>query len=198
MQSNPLMRPLYFGSFMAMLGVAVATSGCATQVTQAETSTGTPAPSPQEQEQVVCPGLPCPNSLDIVLHLSPEDAAQGQHRFELIVDGRSHRCSLDVATPGESAEAYCGAGGSIRLGATMRGITVPSPFPGQVMHTEEPVPGEYQATLTIHGTPTEVRILHTVENRVAFDRTIRPTYLTVRPNGARCEPVCQAANVELR
>lgn len=177
--------------FAVSLASAVAT-GCAAAAPPPDTSN-----QPQQHDRP-CTAMACSDQLSVVIHLAPADAAPGRHRFDLTIDGRVVTCSVDVVRAGESVSTTCGAGISVRLGATMRGVEVPSPVPGTVMHGEEPVPGEFQADLDFYGTPQSVRIVHAADGRPAFDRTVTASYATVRPNGPGCEPACQAATVEMR
>lgn len=139
-----------------------------------------------------CPGLPCSAQASLRAALTPESAPLGEHTFALDVDGVASTCKVNFTSLTSLAHGECTINANVYVGPVMRGKD--TKLGDTVMHTEEPVPGQFEWSLTVYGQPKQVRVIHTVAGRTIADHTAKLTYHEHRPNGAGCEPVCQQAS----
>lgn len=147
----------------------------------------------------MCTEMACSDSATIDTKLTVAGAPPGKHEFALEVDGVAQTCAVEFTVTTQITHATCsGSGASLWLGPAMRGVTTEMEVGGQgvVMHSEEPIPGEFAWQLSLFGTPAKVHVVHNHAGKVLLDQTAEFSYGEHRPNGEGCEPVCKAASVE--
>jgi hypothetical protein len=143
-----------------------------------------------------CTEMACSDTATIDTKLTPAGAPAGTHEFALEVDGVAQTCTLEFTVTTQITHATCsGSNASLWLGPAMRGVD--KQMDGVVMHTEEPLAGEFAWQLSLFGTPAKVHVVHRHAGNVLLDQTAElSSYAEHRPNGEGCEPVCKAASIE--
>jgi hypothetical protein len=153
-----------------------------------------------DAKQRVCTEMACSDSATITTKLTPAGAPAGKHEFALEVDGVAQTCTVELTDTTQLTHASCtGSSTILWLGPAMRGVDTEMEVGGKpvVMHTEEPIPGEFEWQLSLLGTPAKVHVVHSFAGNVLVDQTAElSSYEEHRPNGEGCEPVCKAASVE--
>jgi hypothetical protein len=139
-----------------------------------------------------CTELPCSSAAALRATLTPAAATVGEHVFALEVDGIASTCTAQLTSLTALAHGRCTSNAGVHIGPVMRSKEMR--VAGMVGYTEEPVPGQFEWSLTVYGQPQRVRVVHTTGGRTIVDRTASLTYQATRPNGPGCEPVCQAAS----
>lgn len=147
----------------------------------------------------VCTEKGCPDAATITAKLSAAGAPLGAHTFEISVDDAPCRCTVEFTSLESTAQGECTVPGlSLRLGPRMRGVEETRQIGGQgvVMHTEVPVAGEFEWSISFAGHPKSVRVVHSHGGKTLVQQTADLVYSETRPNGEGCEPVCKRAAVE--
>lgn len=139
-----------------------------------------------------CTQMPCSAQASLRAALAPESAPLGEHTFALEVDGVASTCAVNFTSLTSLADGKCTINAGVHVGPVMRGKE--AKLGDIVMLTQEPVPGQFEWSLTVYGQPKQVRVIHTVAGRTISDRTATFTYHEHRPNGDGCEPACQQAS----
>jgi hypothetical protein len=147
-------------------------------------------------EPRMCTEMACRDSATIDTKLTSAGAPAGTHEFALEVDGVAQTCTVELTVTNQITHATCsGSDVSLWLGPAMRGVD--KQMDGAVMHTEEPIEGEFAWQLSVSGTPAKVHVVHSHAGNVLLDQTAEfGSYGEHRPNGEGCEPVCKVARVE--
>jgi hypothetical protein len=147
--------------------------------------------------------MACHDSATIEAKLTPAGAPLGKHEFAIEVDGVAQTCTVDFTVATQIAYATCSAPDtSLWLGPVTRGIDKQVDIdggknPGVVMHTEEPVAGQFMWQLSLGGSPGKAHVVQSHDGKPLLDQTAEfSSYTDYRPNGEGCEPVCKVAKVE--
>ena len=156
-------------------------------------SGSTDKPRGRSSEPRMCTEIGCMDQAHVTASLTSAGALTGTHSFEVTLDGVAQTCTLEFAKPDEHADATCSGGAELRLGPVMRGVEHQGD--GVVGYSEEPVPGEWEWTLDLMGTPKTVHVVHKHGDAVLVDQTADFSYEDLRPNGEGCEPVCKGAKL---
>jgi hypothetical protein len=143
-----------------------------------------------------CTEMACQDAATIDTKLTAAGAALGKHELGIEVDGVAQTCNVEFTVATQLAYASCSdPNTSLWFGPVMRGVE--EQLDGNVIHREEPVPGEFQWQLSLSGTPAKAHVVHSHAGSVLLDQTAEwPSYADYRPNGEGCEPVCKLANVQ--
>jgi hypothetical protein len=153
-----------------------------------------PAPAPLGRP---CTEIGCVDGLSVAGGLPAEHATAGSHRFTLELDGTSHVCTAELTGPIVSPiEGTCDGELGLRLSPVTEMVEMEGPVPGTVGVTFR-LPGQYEWTLEVFGTPAQVHIVHTHDGVTVLDQTTSPTYANHQPNGPGCEPTCRRASLRL-
>jgi hypothetical protein len=146
-----------------------------------------------------CTEMACRDAATIDTKLTAAGAPLGKHEFALEVDGVAQTCTVEFTVVTELDYTDCSGGASVWFGPVMRGVEAEIEVEGQksVVHTEEPVPGQFKWQLSLPGTPAKAHVVHSHAGKVLLDQTAEfGSYGDYRPNGEGCEPVCKLASVE--
>lgn len=184
------------------LALALASSVACSNTRNSAVTPATPPPSTggaqSQPGERVCTMIGCAASVVVEASLSAQDAAVGEHRIALEVDGVAQTCTLRHTDATQTSNGSCTGGFSVSIGPVFETRTVESSVPGTVAAEIAPVAGRFVLRLEASETPASVHFVHTFSGRTVLDRTVRPTYETVYPNGAGCEPGCRQSRTTVQ
>jgi hypothetical protein len=123
----------------------------------------------------------------------------GTHQIDVTADGVTLSCTFTFPAQklpnGFDASPQCPPGLTVRVGPATMCTPLP-PAAGVSGLRCEPILGQTQETITVPGTPVQVRVRQTVDGAVVLDQSVTPVYATNQPNGPGCEPTCHQAGAE--
>lgn len=174
--------------------VMLALVGCGSSEPAPSSGGGGSAPAPGHP----CTAMACSDEGVVVLRYDAEHFRGGAHHFEISAGDQTIRCDATIASLTEEIFATCDGAASVQVGAETRMVEMQVPgMPGVVGATAEVVPGRFHASVTVHGTPASVHVVHTIDGAPHADHTVALTYREHRPNGPGCDPACQQARVDV-
>jgi hypothetical protein len=103
----------------------------------------------------------------------------GMHQIEVTADGATLSCTFTFPLP------KLPTGGDVS----------PQCSPG-LMVSLVPVTGGTKETISVSGTPVQVRVRQLVNGGVVLDKSVTPVYATDQPNGAGCDPICREGGAD--
>jgi hypothetical protein len=177
---------------------ALALAGLACTATQNPPPNTNAKPDAKPPITRACTEMGCSDAATIDTRLTAAGAPLGKHEFALEVDGVAQTCTVEFTVLTQLAYASCSGPATLWFGPVMRGVETQMEVDGQatVIHTEEPVPGQFSWQLSLLGTPAKAHVVHSHDGKVLLDRTAEfDNYIDHRPNGEGCEPVCKLASI---
>lgn len=131
------------------------------------------------ESSATCTLIGCVDGFD--LQLSPNAAwPAAEYRFELEAGGVKQVCTGKLPLPPCASRALTCVGNAIGA-ISESGCALPAPqhaFSG----------------ITFAGKPARVRVIVQKDSVAVLDREFVPAYVTSRPNGPKCEPICTSAS----
>ena len=147
----------------------------------------------------VCTEVGCQDQFSARITAATAFFPSGAHTVTVTADGVSLSCTFQYPAPALS-------GGGAVAPACSPGLLMgvgPATVCTEVRHENavelrcEPVPGQLVETISVFGTPANVRLQQSAGGALLVDHSASPAYATVRPNGPECDPVCHQAAIEL-
>ena len=135
----------------------------------------------------------CSNQFSATLSRADGSFPAGAHRVDIIADGVTMSCAFNFA--GSGVVATCPSGLDVTVGPAETCMEFRSG--NGVGYRCDPIPGQFIERLTLRATPSQMRVVQSVDGVALLDQAMAPTYEAAYPNGPECEPVCQQATATL-
>jgi hypothetical protein len=144
-------------------------------------------------ETKTCTEIGCGNHLSLTVSRADGSFPSGVHQVDVTADGVTRSCTFTFA--GSVVNPACPSGSFVSVN---QATTCTETRTGNSVSLRcDPIPGQFVESVSVFGTPRELRIVQSVDGVVLLDQSLSPTYKLARPNGPDCEPVCQQASVAL-
>lgn len=145
-----------------------------------------------------CTAIGCGHELSITLRPTEGTFAAGKHTVAVSTSegGPAKVCTFDFPIGSPSAGSPC-TGGMSLLVYQRTSCTTTTGSGGSVSQTCDPLAGQFEARLTLPGTPARVQVVQRTAAGPIVVRELAPVYRDSRPNGPGCPPICRQAAVEL-
>jgi hypothetical protein len=132
--------------------------------------------------------------------LAPEGAlATGAYEMTIVTPEQTHVCDFkipeDLPPRGSITSITCQP--TLDLGLQQKAECTETRTGDSVSQSCTPIPDRYTLTLNLPGTPQSVSIEVLRDGAELLDVTRSLSYVSARPNGPGCEPVCRQANIDL-
>jgi hypothetical protein len=142
-----------------------------------------PSPGPQDPGGKVCTQMGCIDGAHLNLaKVTPWTA--GNYSFAVELDGTLVTCTGALPLPAceQGAALRCDVEGKVQIGES--GCALPPEQHGF-------------SDIQISGDPAKIKLTILREDQPLYSGELTPTYVTSRPNGPDCEPVCRGAQAEV-
>jgi hypothetical protein len=144
-----------------------------------------------------CTEIGCASGFTATVRRADGSFPTGMHRLEITADRSIFTCTFmfaGQADPAAPLTATCqiGAGVQVAQSRTCMDVAVPG---GAITQECVPIPGQFDETISLSGTPSRVDVRQYVDDVAILDVGLDVSYQQFQPNGAGCEPVCRQASV---
>ena len=164
-------RPRTYGRLRTLtptLLAAVINFGCNSQAIAPDG-----APNPDVK---YCDLIGCTDAFRATVTSGASGFPIGMHQIDVTADGATLSCTFTFPLPklptGGDASPQCSPG---------------------LMVLVQTAPGGITETISVSGTPMQVRVRQLVDGAVVLDMAVTPVYGTEQPNGPGCDPICHGA-----
>ena len=144
-------------------------------------------------ESKACTLRGCTNQFSATLSRADGSFPAGAHQVDVIADGVAMSCTFTFA--GSGVTATCPAGLDLTVGPAETCMEVRSG--NSVGYRCDPIPGQFIERLTLRATPTQLRLVQSVDGVAVLDEAMAPSYEAAYPNGPECGSPCQQASATL-
>lgn len=145
-----------------------------------------------------CTEVGCGDGLSIVIAPREGPWTTGQYELSLTLAGQTHLCKFPLLTPSPGPAGVviaCTPVASVRLDQAVECSETKHPD-GSRSDSCTPIPDRAELRASFSGTPAEIAIKLVHDDLELLNQQQPIRYRSERPNGPRCEPVCQRAELQ--
>jgi hypothetical protein len=135
----------------------------------------------------------CSDQFSATLTRADGSFPAGAHQIDVIADGVTLSCTFNFA--GSGVVATCSPGLDVTVGPATTCTEIR--MGDSVSFRCDPIPGQFVERLTLRATPSQLRVVQSVDGVALLDQAMAPTYEAAYPNGPECGSPCQQASATL-
>jgi hypothetical protein len=145
----------------------------------------------------VCTEIGCADGLTIDLKSSTGDWVPGAYSIDLNVDGTAATCTIQIPSSPSPSNVILGNCTSHTADVSFSSVDQcqsSTLSDGTKRESCTPIPGHFDQTLTLGGTPGHVALTLSRDGQPLATETVSPVYKVFQPNGPNCAAGCREAS----